>query len=184
MADVRPGPFREQIGVTIDTSAVGPFLESKTGAILKALAEKMDYTTLMLIEKIDNEKLEGQVLKHRTGKLQRSVRQGQELAVVTADSVTGGVTGGGGPAWYGRLHEYEGTYEAYRGRRVALGSRSARRMLIRKAGKYGEDFVTHVQSKPYTIHFPERSFMRSTLTEEDDNIRGGFQDAATEAART
>ena len=182
MTDIRPGPFREQVGVTIDTSAVGPFLEAKTGAIRAALARKMDKTTLMLIEKIVGDKLEGQVLKHRTGKLGSSVRQGQQMAIVTADSIEGGVTGAGGPAWYGRLHEYGGTFEAVRGRRVALGSKMDRRKLRRQSIRSGEDFVTHVQSKPYTIHFPERSFMRSTLTENAETIIAEFQETAREAA--
>jgi len=178
------GPLREQVGVTIDTSAVGPYLESKTGAIREALARKMNDTTLMLIRKITTEKLEGQVLKHRTGKLVTSVRQGQEKAVVTPDSITGGVTGAGGAAWYGRLHEYGGTFEAHRGRRVALGSRKQRQRLSLQAKAGGEDYVTHVQSKPYTIHFPERSFMRSSLTEEAEGIIEGFQQTAKEAANS
>jgi len=181
MADVRPGPYRESVGVTIDTNAVGPFLESKTSAIRAALAQKMTETVAMLQMKILG-KLEGEVLHHRTGKLVTSVREGAIATVVSADEITGGVAGGGGPAWYGRLHEYGGTFEVPEGRRVALGTKASRAKLMLQAKRGGYDFITHVQSKPYSITFPERSFMRSTLTENEEEIRAGFQNAAKEAA--
>src|SRR5438132_4498213 len=87
------------------------FLRSRAPAIIQALTVKMNSLAIRLQAKIVGEKLSGQVLAHRTGKLAGSVR----VIPATAEGgvLRAGVEAGGGPAWYGRIHEYggQGAYE-------------------------------------------------------------------------
>ena len=169
MPDVRYGPFRENVGVTIDTAAVGPFLESKTNAIMKALEAKMDFTSARVQQIIVNDKLQGQLLNHRSGKLSNSVRP--TSTVVTVDEIDGGVVAGGSGAPYARPLEY--------GSRAHLIRAINAKALHFSIG--GEEFyrksVMHPGNRAY-------AFMRSTLDEEAQNIQAGFQEAASEAAKS
>jgi hypothetical protein len=56
---------------------------------------------------IQRDKLSGQVLHQRSGKMIASIRV--IMAVFDGEKITAGVQGAGGPAWYGRLHEETGT---------------------------------------------------------------------------
>ena len=103
MADVRPGPFRESIGITIDTSAIGPYLKSKSGAIRKALADKMTYTSGMMKLRI-SKKLETGPIYRKSGNAAASVRG--DPTEVSPSEILGGVTAGGENAPEVRWLEY------------------------------------------------------------------------------
>lgn len=173
------GPFREAVGVTVDTSAVGPYLESKTGAVKNALVAKMDYTTLRLQKIIVNDKLQGQLLNHRTGNLGNSVRPTE--TTVTESEIDGGVVAGGTGAPYARPLEYGSRAHLIRainakalafsvdGGEVVSGL-TDRETIFRKS-------VQHPGNRAY-------AFMRGTLDEEATSITAGFQETVTEAARS
>ena len=168
MPDISYGPFRENVGVTIDTSAVGPMLESKTSAIMKALTAKMDFTTARVQQVIVNDKLQGQLLNHREGNLSNSVRPTE--TVVTATEIDGGVVAGGTAAPYAAALEY-----------------GARAHLIRAINAKALHFSIGGQEmfRKQVMHPGNRAyaFMRSTLDEQAQEIQAGFQEAASEAAK-
>jgi len=169
MTDFFVGPLREQVGVTIDTSAVGPFLESKTSAIQQALAAKMDFTSARIQQIIVNDKLQGQLLQHRTGKLGDSVRTTE--TVVTSSEIDGGVVAGGGPVDYARALEYGAKAHIIQ----AMNAKALHFMIDGK--EIFRKSVMHPGNRAY-------AFMRGTLDEEAQNIQAGFQEAATEAAQS
>ena len=166
MADVRPGPYRESVGVTIDTNAVGPFLESKTSAIRAALAEKMTYTSAALTQGILG-KVTGQLLQVRSGRLSTSVRA---LPTETApDEITGGATAGGGVVTYARPLEYGSRAHLI----MAINAKTLHFQIDGK-GIFRRS-VMHPGTRAY-------AFMRGTLDEQAASIQEGFQQAAIEGA--
>jgi hypothetical protein len=123
---------------------------------------------LQLQAKVVGEKLQGQVLQHRTGKLSASIR----AIPVTQEGgvIVGIVEGGGGPAFYGRIHEYGGVFEIPEfQRRVTGGGKEA---INSRTQKKVPGTV-----RAHTATFPERSFMRSSLAEHRDAIFAGLTQA-------
>jgi hypothetical protein len=171
------GPFRESVGVTVDTSAVGPFLESKTGAIRKALAAKMDFTTLRLQQIIVNDKLEGQVLNHKTGNLGKSVRPTE--TVVTTSEIDGGVVAGDTGAGYARALEY-----GSRAHLIIAVNAKALAFGVQGGEVVSGLYETETIFRKKVMHPGNRAyaFMRGTLDEESQNIQAGFQEAVAEGA--
>lgn len=155
------------VEVTIDTSAVGPYLQDKSGAIRAALVEKMTAVSTMLQSKIVGEKLSGQLLNRRTGKLSDSVRI--EGVTVTDTEIDGGVTAGGGPVTYAAALEYGSKPHII----VPVKARALAFMIDGK--QIFAMRVNHPGTKEY-------AFMRGTLAENEDVITAEFQDAAREAA--
>lgn len=131
------------------------YLRLRGEKVLSAVQKQMLLTMLRVQQHIQTDKLSGTVLQHRSGKLIGSVRV--EEVRVDGSEVTGSVQAGGGPAWYGRIHEYGGVFTA-KGR-------------ISKGGKRGQ---------PYQMKFPERSFMRSSLADMRSQI---FEDLKAAALR-
>jgi hypothetical protein len=140
-------------------------LRLKFPRILEALRVKMDALNIALQAKIVGQKLSGQVLQHRTGKLGNSIRvipakiQGQS-------SIIGSVEGAGGPAFYGRFHEF-GTSRSYT---IVPVNKKA---LAFALGGGKELIVKSVLHPP----IKERSFLRSSQKEMQAQIISGLQDA-------
>lgn len=84
--------------------------QRKQEEVLAAILAQMDVENAKLGRYIQTEKLSGQVLHRVTGKLADSVRL--VPASQQGPTIEGGVAAAGGPAWYGRLHEY-GTSRSY-----------------------------------------------------------------------
>src|SRR5256885_15543014 len=106
-------------------------LERKGPAIISALVRRVNQLMVSLQSFIVSNKLSGQALARRTGKLAASIRY--IPAELKGTQIEGSVEGGGGPAWYGKLFETEdagGTGGGLRfltlnaGRTRALGFRS------------------------------------------------------------
>jgi HK97 gp10 family phage protein len=114
-------------------------------------------------------KLEGPVLKHRTGNLVRNITRDVQSS---SDGVSGTV-GIGRNAWYGKLHE-----EGF----IGTG---ARKHLLHPphlvTRKNGERVLT---GSPYGIHIPARPFLVPTLRDMEDRIRQHLLDAIQEALTT
>lgn len=146
---------------------VAESIRAKGPQIIQAVLRKMNVLMLELQAKIVGEKLQGQVLKHRTGKLAGSIRV--VPAVVQGSSVIGEVQGGGGPAFYGRVHEYGGTFNIPAHERKLGAVRG--KMKARLAGG---------MVRSHTAVFPERSFMRTSLEEMRQQIFDGLTTAVSE----
>lgn len=147
------------VTVTVGSNNTVRYLESVKTDIRQSLLKAMTRIGIGLQAYIQTKKLEGQVLQHRSGKLIGSIRQhvvdeGSEIVVV--------VQGGGGVAPYGYVHEYGGTYL------VPTHWRTS---------KLGNPY----QVRPYNITFPERSYMRSSLEENEQWIVEQIERAIKEA---
>jgi hypothetical protein len=70
------------------------------------LAATMNMAMLRLQQVIQRDKLSGQVLNARSGKLRASINV--PPVEVSGSTITGTVEGAGGPAWYGQVHEAGG----------------------------------------------------------------------------
>ena len=165
----------------VDTSSVEGYLPEKGDAVIAALMAKSNQIGAMLQMKVLG-KLEGDPIKSHTHKLARSVLANE--ATNDGETITQITQAGGGPAFYGKYHEYGGTFDvATRRIQIGFSSKADRIQLALEAKRGGYDFITHVQSKPYTITFPERSFMRSTLDENKASILEQMQNTVRRACR-
>jgi hypothetical protein len=142
-------------------------LRSKGPQVIQAVLRKMNVLMLELQAKIVGEKLQGQVLAHRTGKLAGSIRV--VPAVVQGTSVVGEVQGGGGPAFYGRVHEYGGTFD------IPAHERKIGAVQGKMKARLNTGMV-----RAHTAVFPERSFMRTSLEEMREQIFTGLTQAVNE----
>ena len=171
------------IRASINTAEVSEGLRGRAPRVLQALRRKMDALDIALQSHIQGDKLSGQVLHHRSGKLFDSVRIVE--AQVQGNEVTGAVEGAGGIAWYGRLHEYGGTFARKAGT-VRLRT-NARGELLRQEGgvlavfaKASHKRVREVAYGKGTITFPERSFMRTGMADMHPKIIEGLKEALAE----
>jgi hypothetical protein len=140
-------------------------LETRRAALFGALVERINYWDLMLQQRIQR-KLSGEVLHQRSGKLKRSIEVIPAVVDEAAGAIAGKVVGAGGPAWYGKLHEYgtpDRTYTIYPVTKKAL------RFII--DGK-----VIFAKSVTVTRGTKERSFMRSSLAELKPDVLAGLQE--------
>lgn len=156
------------ITVEINTAQVVSEIQRRKPTILEAVRLKMDGLNIALQSHIVADKLSGQVLHHRSGKLANSVRVNP--AKIDGDTISGSVEAAGGPAGYGKLHEY-GTDKPYR---IVPINKKALAFLL--DGK--QVIVKSVLHPP----IKERSFARSSFAEMQDSIVTGIQAAFTEAA--
>jgi|SRR5579863_926663 len=106
-------------------------------------------------------KLQGPVLQHRSGKLTGSVRGQVEDH---GDMISAVVTAGGGVAPYAAVHEYGGTFQ--------IPDHLSH-------SKRGRAFTVRAHSAT----FPERSFMRSSLTEFRSRAEAELAKAAIEGLK-
>ena len=186
---------------------VAAYVRSKFPTIMAYMARQMDKLDTMLQSHIVNDKLSGQVLHHRTGKLAASVRVIR--AVISGSSISGGVQAAGGAAWYGVVQEKGGTreYDIFPVNKKALaffpqGSAGAgltsanpayssiysgRRGINRKlresglglASEMGLAVVRHVHHLP----LPARPFMSTAAQEFKSQYREGMKAAVDQALK-
>jgi hypothetical protein len=83
-------------------------LAAKGQRIVRSMAEGMDEAMLALQRRVQ-QKLSGEVLEHRSGKLLGSVEK--RPVIVDETKIEGRVSAAGGPAFYGRIQEAGGTRE-------------------------------------------------------------------------
>lgn len=156
------------VSYTVDTGAVQAALEGKANQIIAAIVQRTQAISEALQAKITGEKLSGQLLKQRTGKLIGSVR----TLTVTNDGTTieGGVQAGGGPAYYAKFQNYgtAGPYEI-----KPIDPKGVLAFMI--DGK--QAFAKRVMHPG----LPARNFMESTLEESQAGIVASLQSAVDEA---
>jgi phage gpG-like protein len=134
--------------------------KKRGAAVVEAGTRAIDVSMLLLQKRIQK-KLDGEVLNIRSGKLIGSVNK--EETTFDGETIQGSVTAAAGPAWYGKIHEFGGTFVIRRG------------SLSRRAKK-------NKQKLP-TVTFPERSFMRSSQEEMRQSTIERIRRAVTGALR-
>lgn len=131
-----------------------------------ALGMSVQRLTLKLLAKVKSEKLTGQVLNVRTGRLRRSINQRVER---NSQGIFGKV---GTPVKYGRAHEL--------GETVTV---KAHLRTIKQAWGKKLRQPKVVQVREHTVKYPERSFLRSALREMEPGIRAEMRRALIEGMK-
>ena len=152
--------------ITFTITGDGPTLERLTviqSELFSRLERKINLLNTRLQQKIQNEKLSGQVLQQRSGKLKRSIEVIPASIDRVSGVVSGGVQGAGGPAFYGKFHEF-GTTRSYE---IVPVTKQALSFLIGDKRVFAKR-VTHPPIQ-------ERSFMRSSQEEMKEEIISGLQ---------
>lgn len=143
-------------------------LNAMPGKLRQALLVKVTELSLRLENKVKSEKLSGQVLKVKTGALRASIFSDVSS---TDNSVTGRVASSG-DVKYAAIHEFGGHIPA---REIVADKAQALSFLW--GGK--QAFFKRVHWPGADM--PERSFLRSALTDMKDDIAEGFTQAVAEA---
>lgn len=163
---------------------VQAYLADKVPKLFEAVRVEIDRQNKLLQTHIVGDKLQGQVLHHRSGKLGASIRI--IPATIDGTMVSGTVEGAGGPAWYGRVHEYGGTWEvASHSRRTGFTASGTQTRLLTRGGRVRKAVASTTSHTvgSYTLTFPERSFMRSSLEDLRESITAAIQEAAAGALK-
>ncbi|MCE9561890.1 MAG: hypothetical protein K8U57_07535 [Planctomycetes bacterium] len=143
-------------------------LEAMPDKLRAALLRKVTYLALRLENKVKTDKLSGQVLNHKSGRLWRSI---QHSVASTPTSVTGKVYSAG-DVKYAAIHEFGGTTKPH-----IIEAKSAGSLAFAWNGKQAFfKRVNHPGSK-----IPERSYLRSSLADMRDEIVAGLEEAASQA---
>ena len=179
------------VKMSLGTSAkdTSEWLIGRGSMFVEALTNKLTFLMLKLQQHIVKDKLSGQVLSRRSGKLANSIVA--YPATVEGEQLIGRVQGASGPAFYGRYHEFggKGYYDIYPKNKLALaffpmgasnvpgGKQILRGMsqmsnLKRRASSItkfagaGGVVVKHVHHPP----LPQRSFMASSAADMREQI--------------
>lgn len=123
---------------------------------LNALVPTMDKVGDNLQNYIRSEKLRGQVLKVRTGKLRNSVTHTPPQVSGNSVSTSVGVFDG---LPYARIHEYGGTIDV-----PAVDNK-----LMVFSAKDGNTVFTR-KHRAFSVNMPERSYLRSSLSDQREAI--------------
>lgn len=120
---------------------------------------------IALSNKIKFEKLTGQVLRNRSGRLRDSI---SPRVTESGNTVVGEV---GTNVAYASIHEYGGRTPAH-----DIFPRKGRALAFMMGGK---QVIVKSVHHPGSV-FPERSFMRTALNEMEPQIRAEFENAISE----
>ncbi|OMR00741.1 hypothetical protein AQ718_12655 [Burkholderia pseudomallei] len=135
--------------------------------VRSALVQRVQRLAIALQGRVVADKLSGQVLNVRTGRLRRSINQ----AVTTTDTTITGVVST--PVEYAPAHEYG-----------FLGVVTVKEHLRQVTQAFGKPLKTPVtatvREHPMHMHFPPTSFLRSALKEMHDEILEEIQQAVSE----
>ena len=141
-------------------AAVDASLAAKDAAAREALKAQILKSANQLRAYVVSNKLSGQVLHRRTGNLAASVNDFEAGQVTeSGDQIYAQV---GTPVWYGRIHELGGSFTVPEHERTSV---------LGKRYTVGS----------YTAHFPQRSFLFSSLTENEAKIRADIAASITGA---
>jgi phage gpG-like protein len=138
--------------------------------VATAVAAKVRALTVNLQHHIVADKLQGQVLNHRSGALGRSIQQVTE----THGDVAEGRVFSAGDVKYAAIHEFGGKTPAH-----DIFPKKAEALAFMMGG---EQVFAKVVHHPGSV-IPERSYMRSGLYDMAEEIIAGIRDAAASGAR-
>lgn len=144
------------------------FIAGRSVAIVGAMRGAILASVIALSAKVKDEKLSGQVLKTRTGRLRRSINHKTSEA---GDVLTGTV---GTNVEYARRHEFGGTFDE----QVRAHMRTCRQVF---GQQLRAPIRVSVRAHPRHVVLPERSFLRSAFTESLPGIQARMENAIKEA---
>lgn len=122
---------------------------------VERLRKGMEGIGYMLVGYIQTEKLSGQVLNRKSGRLSNSITQ-QTLQIGDDQINTKVGVFGGVP--YARIHELGGS--------IDVPEVSGKLMVFNS----GDGLVFTRHHKAFTVHMPERSYLRSALRDKHEEI--------------
>jgi HK97 gp10 family phage protein len=137
--------------------------------VRKKLLAKVTTLAFELERKIKGDKLSGQVLNVRTGKLRASIHS----SVSQTETSTIGKAASSGDVKYAAVHEFGGTIQ------IPEIVAKSKALAFMQNGKMA--FYKKVAA--HTVKMPERSFMRSSLADMKDRIIAEMTEAVREGAR-
>ena len=136
---------------------VTAYLHGLNPALMVEISKTTTSLAIQLVAYIKSQKLNGQVLKNRTGNLSRSINQ---KVTESSNSVTA-VVGAGENAPYARIHEYGGKTSPH-----IIEARNAKALAFMSGGK---QIIVKRVNHPGSV-MPERSFLRTALAEFEPKI--------------
>ncbi len=150
------------------TAGVIGRLDQVPGKVAAALRRAVEAESVKLAAYVKEQKLSGQVLNMQTGALQRSIDyQLQD----DGDRIAGSV---GTNLIYAAIHEYGGTTRAH-----VIEARNAQALAFQMGG---QDVFCKRVNHPGS-RMPERSFLRSALSENTGSIRAAIEQAVAEGVK-
>jgi phage gpG-like protein len=140
------------------------------------IRDAVEQAAIMLTRYVKEEKLSGQVLKNRTGTLRRKINYKLSETPSTIEATVGVKLA------YAAAHEYgfDGMVHAsVRAHVRNVNSRNVRSQVEGKNRKVVQG-ITYVREHERNthMHLPERSFLRSSLAENQTKIRDMLEEAA------
>jgi phage gpG-like protein len=144
-------------------------LAAMPARVQAGLVRAVTALSLQVQQRVQEQKLSGQVLRVRTGTLRRSITATVETA---PDSVIGTV---GTNVPYGRAHEY-----GFHGVVTVKAHLRTITKAFGRALKEGSKQIS-VGAHPRQVNLPERSFLRSALKDLQPQIEQKLAQAVTEA---
>lgn len=123
-----------------------------------AAKSSLDAWAAELAGYIKAEKLSGDPLHRRSGRLSASVHP---VTSQSADLVSGGAGGGAGVP-YAKIHEFGGTINHPGGTAYFVSSELGRAVFVSNASALADRLP---RTRPHAIPIPERSYMRSAFEE-------------------
>lgn len=144
-------------------------LEHKGPRIVQVLMSKVNALLFQLQSYIVGQKLSGQMLQRRSGKLAGSIRA--VPAILDGANIVGSVEGAGGPAFYGKFFEVESA--------GGTGGTKAHPIFAVKARALRFIWHGNVHFAKSVQHpgFAARPFMTTSLMENAEKIRTELQAA-------
>lgn len=141
-------------------------LDSMPDRLRAALRTKVTALALKLEAKVKG-KLTNDVLNVKTGNLRRSIHSSVDAS---GDAVTGKVASSG-DVKYAAIHEYGGVIKHPGGTAYFVGKDGLAHFVSNKiAFAYGN----WKRTQPHSVTMPERSFLRSSLTDMKEEITDGL----------
>lgn len=155
---------------TVEVRGAAGALDRIPPAVSAAVEAKVRALTINLQGHVVRDKLQGQVLNHRSGALGRSI----QMSVNRAGSATIGKVFSAGDVKYAAIHEFGGQTPPHE-----ILPNKAKALAFIMGGK--QVFAKRVQHPGSKM--PERSFLRSSLGDMAEEIILGIRQAATQAAK-
>lgn len=149
---------------------VSRYLGDSADKLTAGLSKSISRLVLLLQRRVKMDKLSGQVLKVRTGRLRRSINTRMEG--LNTQSVAGYV---GTNVVYARAHEYGFTGQ--------VNVKQSLRMQTKAWGKDITPVQVTVRAHPRNVSLPERSFLRSALEGMEAEIQREVNGAVIEAIK-
>jgi len=158
------------IVVNGDTEVIAKF-KSMPSAVHAALLQKVYALSLKLEAHVKKNKLSGQVLSRKSGRLIRSIGS----RVLDTGASIFGIVFQSGDVPYGAIHEFGGKTGAH----LIVPKKAAVLAFLGKAG--GTVFARKVNHPG--SQFPSRSYMRSSLRDMSTEISLGMKEAIVKGAQ-